>query len=100
MLSEVGVSCFLTCDDGSLGSSVDDIVHDLDIVKTEGARLGLQLNKQNSETICSNDSMRGLLLCAFPGARFVPPENATLLGSSIGKVQSISSTLQNFNIIC
>ena len=39
-------------DDCSLGGSMEDVLHDLNIVECEGAELGLHLNYQKSEVIC------------------------------------------------
>lgn len=41
-------------DDGTLGGSVEDLRHDLEVVKQKGAEIGLQLNSQKSEIICIN----------------------------------------------
>ena len=80
-------------DDGTLGGRVEDVLHDVDLLEREGADLGLYLNNQKSEIICSDHVARGTILCALPGAHVTSPESATLLGSPIGDISSISATL-------
>ena len=59
----------------------------------EGARIGLQLNVQKSEIICADSDITGSIQSSLPGALVVEPSSATLLGSPIGDVSSISATL-------
>ena len=73
--------------------SRDDLMHDLKVVDQEGAEIGLQLNKGKSEIICVNPDTSDSLLQSLAGAQVVDPANATLLGSSIGDVSSISVIL-------
>ena len=68
-------------------------LHDLDIVVSGGAELSLHLNHHKSEIICSDHVSRGTLLCALPFACVTYPE-ATLLGSPIGDISSISAMIQ------
>ena len=82
-------------DDGTLGGTADDLRHDLEEVVRVGAEIGLELNEVKSEIICNScnrDTIDPLLL-SIPGALVVEPQEATLLGSPIGEVSSISSTL-------
>ena len=80
-------------DDGTLGGSIEDLRHDLEEVKRVGAEIGLQLNEGKTEIICCNHDTKELLLPFLPGALVVEPQEATLLGSPIGEVSAISSTL-------
>ena len=80
-------------DDGTLGGSVEDLRHDLEVVKQKGAEIGLQLNCQKSEIICINPDIKDSILPSLPGACEVDPSKATLLGSPIGDESSISDTL-------
>ena len=80
-------------DDGTLGGSVVDLKHDLEVVEYEGAEIGLHLNRHKSEIICSNADITGTILPSLPGAQVVDPARATLLVSSIGDVSSISDIL-------
>ena len=52
--------------------------------------IGLHLNHRKSEVICGDSATREAILSALPGARVVDPMSATLLGSPIGDVGSIS----------
>lgn len=65
----------------------------LDLVEREGAEIGLQLISRKSEIICTNPVVSNSLLLSLPGVMVVDPVNATLLGSSVGDVPSISNTL-------
>ena len=70
-------------DDITLGGSTDEILHDLEVIKTF-EELGLSLNNQKSEIICDDPVTRGTIISALPGARVVDPSGATLLGFPIG----------------
>ena len=81
-------------DDGTLGGSMEDLRHDLEEVERVGAEIGLQLNEGKTEIICLNRDTKESLLLSLLGALFVEPQEATLLGSPIGEVSAISSTLK------
>ena len=79
-------------DDGTIGGSLEDLEHDVEVLVGGGAEIGLQLNTKKSEIVCPNTD----LLFSLPsllGSRVVDPTKATLLGSPIGSVLSISDTL-------
>ena len=80
-------------DDGTLGGDVEMLQHDLELVEQEGAELGLRLNHLKSEVVCSIPDIRNSILSFLPGASVVDPSSATLLGSPIGDVHSISSSV-------
>ena len=42
MICEVRIACFLSWMDGSLGGSAEDIIRDIEVVREEGAKLGLE----------------------------------------------------------
>ena len=63
------------------------------MVEYEGAEIGLHLNRHKSEIICSDADITGTILPSLPGAQVVDPAKATLLGSSVGDVSSISDIL-------
>ena len=65
----------------------------LELIEREGAELGLHLNNQKSEIICSDHVARATIVDAFPGAHVTSPENASLLGSPIGDISNISATI-------
>ena len=77
-------------DDGTLGGSLDDILCDLQTVEHEAGELGLQLNRGKSEVICEDSNTREALLRSAPGLRVVSHDDATLLGSPIGSMESIN----------
>ncbi len=81
-------------DDISLGGSCEDILHDLDVIK-DAEKLGLFLNNSKSEIICHDHSIRGTIITQIPGAKVVNPAHATLLGSPLGGVESISAALDD-----
>ena len=79
-------------DDGTLGDSMEDLKHDVEVVVGGGAEIGLQLNTKKTEIICPNPDPL-ISLPSLSGSRVVNPMKATLLGSPIGSVLSISDTL-------
>ena len=86
--------CLFYLDDGTLGGCNDIIAQDLEVVKNEGAVLGLSLNQAKSEVICKDNDTRDGVLSTLRGAKVVQPSNATLLGCSIGSVPSISASFE------
>ena len=60
-----------------------------------GAATGLQLNTGKSEIICACPATRNSILPSLPGAKVVNPNEATLLGSSIGDTASITDILRS-----
>ena len=80
-------------DDVSVGGSMDDVLHDLDVIKA-GEKLGLFLNCSKCEVICNDDTVRGRIASALPGAMVVNRESACLLGSPLGDVASIDASLE------
>ena len=79
-------------DDVSLGGPLDDILHDLNVIK-ETEELGLFLNNSKSEIICLDATVRGTIVTTLPGALVVDSANACLLGSPIGDVISINASI-------
>ena len=60
----------------------------------EGAEIGLQLNREKSEIVCANSDTSNAIQPSLQGAQEVDPAKATLLGSSIGDVSSVSDVLR------
>ena len=85
--------CLCYLDDVTLGGNVDDALDDLEVVEHVATGLGLHLNHRKSEVICGDSATREAILSALPGARVVDPMSATLLGSPIGDVGSISNMI-------
>ena len=83
----------LYLDEGTLGGSVENLRHDLEVVEREGARMGLQLSREESEIIYDDPDTVSSILQFLPGTQIVDPAKATLLGSPVGDVSSISDIL-------
>ena len=81
-------------DDGSLGGRVGEVLRDLQTVEGAAEELGLQLNRRKSEVIGHNSASLESLLAAAPELKVTSPEQATLLGSAVGNVESVSRTIQ------
>ena len=80
-------------DDFTLGGQVETFLEDIEIIRLMET-LGLHLNKSKSEIICSSDSpLCSQMLTYIPGAQVVDPSKATLLGSPIGDLDSVSVAL-------
>ena len=80
-------------DDGTIGGTAEVVRHDLEVVNREGAKLGLQLNGQKSEVVAADSAARGAVQMSIPGAKEIDPTSATLLGSPIGDIDSISDAI-------
>ena len=85
--------CVMCLDDVSIGGALENIFHDLNVIK-DAQILGLTLNNEKSEIICKDVATRGNILGFLPGAQITPPEKATLLGSPLGDVASIDASLK------
>ena len=84
--------CVGYLDDISLGGSVSSLLSDLSVIR-EAEDVGLVLNPAKSEIISNaEDSLIDLQSC-LPGAPVYLPEEASLLGSPIGDLNSISSAI-------
>ena len=81
-------------DDGTLGGSLQTVLHDLDLVKEKAAELGLELNLSKSELVCDDESTCEAFLSQAPGIRRVSCGKASLLGTPLGSVDSISGTIK------
>ena len=85
--------CAWYLDDGTLGGSPDDVLDDLQVVEERAAELGLCLNRQKSEVICRDPSTLSVILFRVPDLMVTSPDKATLLGASLGDVNSISEAI-------
>ena len=81
-------------DDGTLGGSVEEVLHDLSFVERSALDLGLHLNHDKSELICADTATRDAVLSVAPRLRPVDPHDATLLGSPIGSTDRVDSTIR------
>ena len=66
-------------DNGTIGGSAEDIIHDLAMVQAEASLICLELNHAKSELVCDDALACNVLLSAFPGLQTVPLNQATLL---------------------
>ena len=85
--------CVFYLDDVTLGGDLEDVLHDLEVVKQEAAELGLHLNQRKSEVICVDQPTSDSILSSIPEASVIDPLDACLLGSPIGDCGSISNTI-------
>ena len=84
----------------SVGWDVEDILHNLNIIKITEV-LGLSLNKQKSEIICLDPTVRNAILYSLPSAKVIAPEKANLLGSPVGDVTSIDASIdEKIKVLC
>ena len=80
-------------DDGNLGGSLEEVLHDLRSVERIAGELGLQLNLGKTEIICSDTVTMNTMLQEVPGLCVTKREQATLLGSPIGGIEGVRDTL-------
>ena len=80
-------------DDGTLGSSLEEVLEDFNTVERMAGELGLQPNRDKSEVICDDSTTRSAMLRADPGLSVTYRDHATLLGSPIGAASGIQDTI-------
>ena len=80
-------------DDGTIGGKQDVVIEDLEMFEEKVASVGLCLNHAKSEVICSSYSLASQPM--FADMKYVPPHQATLLGSPIGDSKSIDDAIIN-----
>ena len=85
--------CLLYLDDVTLGGDREEVLHDLKLFEQEAADLGLRLNQHKSEVICEARDTEKYVLSFIPGANVVASSDACLLGSPIGDIESVSSSI-------
>ena len=82
--------CIFYLDDGTLGGVLSDVLHDIEVIKKEAGIVCLDLNPQKSEVISINADLIATVQSALSGIRVVNQADATLLGSPIGDIGSIT----------
>ena len=82
----------LYLDDGTLGGSVEDLNHDLEVVMQVGESIGLSLNSGKSEVICGSEETTAPFASSLPNAKRVNPSDASLLGSSVGNIPPLTAS--------
>ena len=56
-------------DDCTIGGSLEQILHDLDVIEDESRGLGLSLNQRKSDIICSDPPTCSSLVSIMPDAK-------------------------------
>jgi len=86
--------CVMYLDDVTVGGAMEDILHDLTVIKNL-EKMGLTLNNSKSEIICEDTPIRQTIITctSLPGAQVVDPDRVSLLGSPLGDVSSIDDSL-------
>ena len=82
--------CIFYLDDGTLGWAQSDVLHDIEVIKKEAGIVGLDLIPQKSEVISINPDLVATVQSDLSGIRVVNRADATLLGSPIGDIGSIT----------
>ena len=82
-------------DDGTIGGSVEDVIHDLQLVEEEAGRAGLQLNRRKTQLICDDPNACEAVLSAVSEFQVITCGQATLLGTPIGSVGLIDTTISS-----
>ena len=77
--------------DGTLGGNKENVVHNVKNIEVEVEALGHMLNRKKSELICKDPISRRFVLSVLPGIYIINPEDANLLGSPIGGLQSVDT---------
>ena len=80
-------------DDITISGSLEGIQHDLQVIEEESQDLGLPLNHQKSEIVCSGPTTCASLTSAMPDAKVVAVTTAVLLRSSVRDIYSIFKTI-------
>ena len=73
----------------TLGSNLEDVLCDLQLVEREAADLGLQLYRTKYELVCEDPVTRDFMLRAAPGHQVVDMNHTEILGSPIGSKRSV-----------
>ena len=85
--------CMFYLDDGTLGGSVEEILHNLSLVEST-ADLRQHRNHDKSELICADTATRDAMLSVTPSLCPVDPSDATLLDSPIGSADGVDNTIK------
>ena len=85
--------CLFYLDDGTLGGSPESIIADFNTIENASHELGLVLNRATSELICESTEARDHLMFAIPGLQLTDVKHATLLGSPIGDIDCITTSI-------
>ena len=87
--------CIFYLDDGTPGGRTEDVLRDLQLVQRVGRELGLSLNEGKSEVIGTDPTSLEPLLAVVPDLQVTKPEHASLLGSPLGDLESVSEAIRD-----
>ena len=82
-------------DDGTIGGDVEELSQDLDVVVRMSAEVGLELNNNKTEIICSDPTTVDSILSLLSASVVIDPSKASLLGPPIGDLSSVSVALES-----
>ena len=85
----------LYLEDGTLDRGREVVISDVKLIEEEASKLGLRLNRSKPELICSDHTIRGIVLSALPGLHVVNPEDAELLGSPLGDANTVDTCVND-----
>ena len=85
--------CVCYLDDISVGGAEEALLNDI-VLTREATQLGLVLNSNKTEIICSDVAFSDRLLQELPGASVIKPSDARLLGSPIGDLETVDSAIR------
>jgi hypothetical protein len=68
-------------DDGTLGGHLTDLLHDIDIIKSEGPHIGLTLNDCKCELISDDEEVINYVRQLIPAVSTIDPSEAVVLGA-------------------
>ena len=71
----------------AVGGTLEDIRHDLEIIRCVGTELSLHLNRQKFEVISTNPATASPILSAIPVAQILDPASATFCLPSLSCCQ-------------
>jgi hypothetical protein len=81
-------------DDGALDGNVGDMTLAFQAIKTEGAKIGLQVNEKKCELITSDSDVVQQFQFIAPEVIVVEPNDAVLLAAPVGGEQSVDCILK------
>ena len=76
-----------------MGGHSADVLQDLHDIEKQAEEIGLHLNKSKSEVICKSSATSTMWKARVPDIQLTPPERATLLGFSLGYIESLDQAM-------
>ena len=72
-------------DDGTLGSDVSSLLHNLETVRRVGPTIDLLLNEDKCELVTDDDRVVAKMRAVMPNIRHIQCGDAVLLGAPVGE---------------